>query len=133
MPRLPGVPSWTRCDQRCLPVTASRATMALAGPSRNMTPSTTIGLKPKLPFLSGTGKNHACSSRLTLPLLICVSAEYCMEFDVPPYSLHVVYDGVAGAVWPRSAIARNGRMDQTLHRRGRGRQEDKACGFEPPR
>ena len=51
MPRLPGVPSSTTCAQSRLPVTASAATMAFEGPSRYITPSTTIGLKPKFPSL----------------------------------------------------------------------------------
>ena len=58
--------------------------MASFGPSTYITPSTTIGLNPKLPLRSGTGKNQASSSRLTFCFVTCVSAEYCIESAAPP-------------------------------------------------
>src|SRR5260370_40987316 len=37
----------------------------------------------------------------TFVLLICVSAEYCIESGVPPKALHVVYGGTFGVDAPR--------------------------------
>ena len=65
----------------------------MAGPSpiTYMTPSAISGLNGNLPPRPGARWVQASSSLLTFVLLICLSAEYCIESMVPPKSLHVVY------------------------------------------
>src|SRR5262245_39578683 len=93
MPRSPTAPS-LRCVHTSLPVAASSATIERFAPSTYITLPATIGLKRTVP--SPAGYVQATSSCFTFDLLICFSAEYCVEPGPPRYPVHVV-NGLSSA------------------------------------